>query len=354
MRPVRSARLPLLLFASIFAAAACARGPSTEATDVPAQVPTPRDDARSNEPLEATTPVWSVAFAPSETTTRGKVNGKASVTAANAKDAIPTSRRVISRAPMPSRRSTTPFIADPLIDFRADAGEKTSRFCGGCHDIALLVDGAMDAPIEPDDVRAHAGIGCKTCHGIVSTRVDGNGSYELSAEPIPVPVQGDPNSIAVHKKGAASSVLRTNALCVSCHRAFLHEGTGNAHFLIGQDDVTPWQQSAYAGSRVHFLDEEVPMQDCRGCHMPRERAERNDPAAKNGTIASHRFVGAHTWLAAMRGDEKNLALAKAMLEGAASIDIAAVIGEGGRRSLPADGAPVKPGEHIVIDVALRK
>ncbi len=353
MRFDRSARLTSVLVASLLAAGACARGPSTEATDVPAQAPTTKDEPRSAEPLRVTKPVSSLAFAPAETTIRGAVKGKHLADGGECEGCHSDVAAGFQASAHALASFNNPIYRGSIDRFRADAGNKTSRFCGGCHDIALLVDGGMDVAVEPSDNRAHAGIGCKTCHGIVAARIDGNGSYELSADPIPVPVQGDAQSIVVHKAGAASSVLRTNALCVSCHRAFLHEGTGNAHFLIGQDDVTPWQQSAYAGSRVHLLDEEVPMQDCRGCHMPRERADRNDPAAKNGTIASHRFVGAHTWLAAMRGDEKTLALTRTMLEGAVSIDIAAVIAADGKRALPADGAPVKAGERLTIDVALR-
>lgn len=345
--------LPLVLVASLFAAGACARGPSTETTEVPAPVTIPKDEPHAAGPIGLTTPVWSAAFAPSEMTLRGKARGKHFADAGECEGCHADAAAAFQTSAHAFASFNNPIYRGSIDRFRADAGNEPSRFCGGCHDISLLVDGAMDAAIEPTDMRAHAGIGCKTCHGIVSTRVDGNGSYELSGEPIPIPTQGDPDSVVVHKKAAVSSVLRTNGLCVSCHRAFLHPGTGNAHFLIGQDDVTPWQQSAYAGSTAHLVDEEVEMQDCRGCHMPRERAERNDPAAKNGTIASHRFLGAHTWLAAMRADEQTLARVQAMLQGAVSIDVAAVIGEGGRRFLPADGAAIKAGEHIVIDVALR-
>jgi len=344
------------LLAAILGAGACARGPSTETTEVaaPVSIPkAPKNETRSNEPLAVTKPVWSVAFAPSETTVRGHVKGKQLADAGECEGCHADVAAGFQVSAHAFASFNNPIYRGSIDRFRADAGEKTSRFCGGCHDISLLVDGAMDSKIEPTDSRAHAGIGCRTCHGIVNARVDGNGSYELSGDPIAVPVQGDPKSIVVHKQSAATSVLRTNALCVTCHRAFLHEGTGNAHFLIGQDDATPWQQSAYAGSTAHFIDEEVPLQDCRGCHMPREQAERNDPAAKNGTIASHRFLGAHTWLAAMRGDQKTLARMQEQLQGAVSIDIAAIIGEGGKRSLPADGAAIKAGEHIVIDVALR-
>ncbi|HSN99684.1 MAG TPA: hypothetical protein VLS89_15420, partial [Candidatus Nanopelagicales bacterium] len=72
--------------------------------------------------------------------------------------------------------------------------------------------------------------------------------------------------------------LAGEGLCVACHRAFLGEPTGNPHFLIGQDDITPWQRSAYAGSLTHLLDDPVPEQGCRGCHMPDEPIEQNEVA----------------------------------------------------------------------------
>ena len=353
MRFKPSTCMPFVLAASAFAAAACQRGPSTETIEVPAPAAAPKDELVASGPVGVTSPLWSVAFAPSEMTVRGQAKGKYFADAGECEGCHADAAAAFQTSAHAFASFNNPIYRGSIDRFRTDAGDKPSRFCGGCHDISLLVDGAMDAAIEPTDLRAHAGIGCRTCHGIVTTRVDGNGSYELAGEPIPIPVQGDPNSIVVHKKAAAKDVLRTNALCVSCHRAFLHPGTGNAHFLIGQDDATPWQQSAYAGSTAHYLDEDVPLQDCRGCHMPREKVERNDPAAKNGTLASHRFVGAHTWLAAMRGDDQTLARVQAMLKGAVSIDVASVVGEGGRRFLPADGAAIKPGEHVIIGVALR-
>lgn len=334
-------------------AGACTHGASTENTEVPARVSVPKDEPPPAISLQVKTPTWSAAFAPAETTVRGHISGKKLADVEECEGCHLDVAAGFQTSAHTLASFNNPIYRGSVDRFRADVGEKPSRFCGGCHDISLLVDGAMDAKIEPTDMRAHAGIGCKTCHGIVAVRVDGNASYELSAEPLPVPVQGKPETVALHKKAAGTDILRSNALCVSCHRAFLHEGTGNAHFLIGQDDVTPWQQSAYAGSSAHLLDEEIPRQDCRGCHMPKEVAERNDPGAKDGKIASHRFVGAHTWLAAMRGDEKTMALVQKMLKGSVSIDIAAIVGEGGKRFLPADGATIKAGEHVVVDVALR-
>src|SRR5262249_8713658 len=129
--------------------------------------------------------------------------------------------------------------------FRKDRGNEKSRFCGGCHDVALLVDGAMDQPIPPDDQRAHAGITGKMCPGTVGSRPAGNGSFPLDLGDIPVPAAGDSESVRKHKVRAAPSPLRSAAMCGSCHRAYLDESTGNAHHLAGQDDATPWQRSIY-------------------------------------------------------------------------------------------------------------
>ena len=41
--------------------------------------------------------------------------------------------------------------------------------------------------------------------------------------------------------------------------------------------------------------------------MAREPASRAELGAKHGTLASHRFVGGHTWMAAMRGDTRTVA-----------------------------------------------
>lgn len=242
--------------------------------------------------------------------------------------------------------------------FRAETNAKSSRFCGGCHDIALMVDGAMDeAEIKPEDYRAHAGVSCMSCHSVESVRPDGNGSYTLTTEPLPVPETGNANSLKAHIERAAQPVLKSAGLCIACHRAFLNEGTGNKHFLIGQDDGTPWQRSPYAGSNIHRIDEQsVENKSCRECHMPMEEAPRGDAAAteeQKGKVASHRFAGGHTWLASMRGDSEQLKATQAMLSGAASLDIAVASFGDGRRHLPADGAPIKAGERITLDVVVR-
>jgi hypothetical protein len=91
--------------------------------------------------------------------------------------------------------------------------------------------------------------------------------------------------------------------------------------------------------------------------MERVSSSPAELGAKHGTVASHRFVGGHTWMASMRGDGEQLRLTRAKLEGAASIDIAGarVVTRGtpGPWRLPADGAPVLAGTRLELDVVIR-
>ena len=220
--------------------------------------------------------------------------------------------------------------------------------------MALLVDGAMLGNIEPTDLRAHAGITCRTCHGIAEARADGNASWDLDVSPIPIPKDGDADSILRHRARVGPATLRSASMCSTCHKAFLDASTGNAHHLVGQDDASPWARSAFAGSDGARIDDDVPQKDCRGCHMPRLPATQGDAGAKHGTVASHLFLGGHTWLASMQGDAELVEAAGAFLENRVSLDVAGLRHESGRNELIAS-APVvlARGEHAVVDVALR-
>ena len=234
-----------------------------------------------------------------------------------------------------------PIYRASIDGFRAAGGERASHFCAGCHDPALLVDGAMLAEVAPADPRARAGVTCRVCHGIERATIDGNGSYVLAAVPISIPARDDAASIEEHKRTAALSPLRTDAMCGSCHRAFLSEATGTGHHLASMDDFGAWQRSAYSGSGLDRIDDGVEARACRSCHMPMEAATRGDAAATDGAVASHRFAGGHTWLAAMRGDADQLAAARALLATAATIDVA-----------PVDGT-VEAGDTVTLDVVVR-
>jgi hypothetical protein len=239
---------------------------------------------------------------------------------------------------------------------RADLGKAPSRHCGGCHDMPLLVDGLMtvDAPIPAADLRAQSGVTCRLCHGVQSTTYDGNGSYVWSAASIDAPVIGDAESIARHKQQVTTKV--DTELCVGCHRGFLSPDMTMPVHLSGLEEPGMWRNSAWTGNGMGRIDS-VQKKNCIDCHMERVQVSDAELGAKHGTVASHRFIGGHTWMAGMRDDAEQLKLTRAKLEGVASIDVAGarVIDRGtpGAWHLPADGAPVIPGTRLELDVVIR-
>jgi Tfp pilus assembly protein PilF len=239
---------------------------------------------------------------------------------------------------------------------RASLGKDASRHCGGCHDMPLMVDGLMtgNAPVPPDDLRAHSGVTCRLCHAVQETTHDGNGSYVWNATPLDAPSLDDPGSIARHKQQVTTKV--DTELCVGCHRGFLSPDMQMPVHLTGIDEPGAWRNSAYTGNGLAQIDQ-VERQNCLDCHMERVPSSPDELGAKQGTVASHRFVGGHTWMASMRGDAEQLRLTRAKLEGAASIDVAGARvvtgGKPGAWHLPADGAPVIAGTRLELDVVIR-
>lgn len=247
---------------------------------------------------------------------------------------------------------SNPIYRAVIDAFRKAKGNRASQFCGGCHDIALQTDGALARAVTGTDLRAHAGVTCQTCHGIESVSRDGNGSYTLSGTPLALPNLHDKASIAAHMRQVSRRRL-SDRLCVSCHRSFLSAATGNATHLVGMDDFNAWQSSGFGGNGAVRVDKLRP-RTCIGCHMKKEKAVLGDRAADaQGRVHSHRFLGGHTWLAAMRGDADALRRNQKFLHGIASIDIAAIRDDTGKRTLLADGAPATPGRTLTADVVVR-
>jgi tetratricopeptide (TPR) repeat protein len=339
-------------FLAIAALAAAALGGACSAPAPPAPAPVVGDPAPAARP-EARLPRPGERFAPAQVTTDDAVTGTALTETEGCAGCHAQAAADWRASPHAFGSFNNPIYRVVVDRFRAEVGDDASRFCGGCHDVALLVDGAMSRDVAPSDPRAHGGVACRVCHGIEAARPDGNGSYALTGAPIPIPRDGDDASLQAHKARMALAPLRTAAMCGSCHRSFLSPETGNPAHLTGQDELGAWERSAYAGSDAARIDPGVPRAECRTCHMPLEDAPLGDAAARGGKVHSHRFAGGNTWLAAMRGDEAQLRAVQGVLRSAASLDVAVATSQDGAKTLPADGAPVRPGEAITLDVVVR-
>ncbi|EDM80854.1 Tetratricopeptide repeat protein [Plesiocystis pacifica SIR-1] len=257
-----------------------------------------------------------------------------------------------------------PIYRASIARFReAEGGPEASRFCAGCHDPALLVDGVMDTPGSlAKDPRAHVGVACRGCHGVAESRPDGNGSYTLASAAMVLPSDADggaPGELGAHRRAVTRGAARDQ--CGACHRAFVGVETGHPHHLGGTDELGPWRDSSYSGSRLR-LDTPVDEADCVDCHMattteadPAIAALDEAAADAQGRFVSHRFLGGHSYLAAMRDDPQTLAQIQAFLSDVASVDVAAVKLDGQAALLGRGLSPeaLALGGELRVDVVVR-
>ncbi|MCA9668670.1 MAG: tetratricopeptide repeat protein [Myxococcales bacterium] len=197
---------------------------------------------------------------------------------------------------------------------KSPAGSKRN-FCGGCHDPALMLSGKMAAADfssdkVADDRLAHVGVTCMTCHGIAKASTDGNASYTLDTSAVPIPKKGDKASLKAHLARVGGKALRMPSLCASCHVGFLSKRSGHAASVTGLDEHGNWRRSGYAGNKLTRLDR-VEAKTCVGCHMKKVKG-----------LASHRFAGGHSALAAAIGSAEQLAAVRAMVKSAARVNVA--------------------------------
>ncbi len=259
------------------------------------------------------------------------------------------------------------FYAASVDLTRKHRGNKTSRWCAGCHDPSLLLAGATAATIDPlvdkDDVKTHPragdGIGCLVCHSITEGARTGGGGYLLRYTGLfKEPDAKDPKSVAAHKAAMKTKTTESPELCGSCHKVSLHADVNGKRWLRGQNDFDGWEQGPYGfgGAKTAGLvyAPEVEAKRCQDCHMPYETAKKGDLAGKlvdgEKKLRSHRFLAANTALATFAHDADTLALQQAALRDVVRVDVFAV-----RRGLayaPVETAKLVPGEHVAFDVVV--
>jgi len=125
------------------------------------------------------------------------------------------------------------------IEYMQDvAGVKSSKWCAGCHDPALLFSGMFDTPIRQieNTPAAQAGLSCMMCHSIVEVKSTmGQGDFvleypklhELAASENPVMralhdfmVKVNPEP---HRRTFLKPFMReqTAEFCSGCHKVHL-------------------------------------------------------------------------------------------------------------------------------------
>src|SRR5579864_5593357 len=237
------------------------------------------------------------------------------------------------------------------IEYMQDvAGVRSSKWCAGCHDPALLYSGLFDTPIKQivNRPEARAGLGCLMCHSIVEVKSTmGQGDFfleypklhELAASENPLVrklhdfvVRLNPEP---HRRTFLKPFMRsqTAEFCSACHKVHLDVPVDRYRWIRGFNEYDNWQASGISGQGARsFYYPKSPM-NCADCHMP--LVVSKDDGNLNGYVHSHRFPGANTAVPMANQDEAQYELAKKFLQDKQlSVDIFAISPAGKESTAP--------------------
>jgi tetratricopeptide (TPR) repeat protein len=186
-------------------------------------------------------------------------------------------------------------------------GNEYARHCEGCHNPIALVSGSITKGVSQKRPTDDDGITCSVCHSIQSVDRRGTGSYVLAQPAVMVDEAGKPMygkvsdaEILAHLDRHSAAVMKpfykTTDFCGACHKAALPRQLNDYKWQRAIFLSDEWQNSSFAKqSPLPFYSKPV-VSTCQTCHMMREGLSLPDPGAKNGTLASHRWLGANTLL----------------------------------------------------------
>jgi cytochrome c-type biogenesis protein CcmH/NrfG len=227
------------------------------------------------------------------------------------------------------------------IEYMQDTiGTKPSKWCGGCHDPAVLYSGLMDTPIKEIVHRpeAQAGLGCMMCHSIANVKSTmGQGDFyleyprlhELAATQNPVAralhdflVRLNPEP---HRRVFLKPFMRnqTAEFCSSCHKVHLDVPVNHYRWIRGFNEYDNWQASGVSGQGARSFYYPAKPAQCADCHMPLTPSK--DQGNINGFVHSHRFPAANTALPVANEDSEQLKITESFLKDKiVSVDIFAL------------------------------
>ena len=201
-------------------------------------------------------------------------------------------------------------------------GIEASKWCGGCHDPAILQSGMMDRPIAEivDTEEAQTGLSCTACHMISSIQSSmGQGDYEITVPPLhglatsdnpllnkvhDMLVKLDPEP---HRRTFIKPFFENESspeFCASCHKVHLDVPVNSYRWIRGFNAYDNWQASGVSGYGARSFYYPPEPQNCLDCHMPMVGSD--DAGNHDGLIRSHRFAAANTALPTANGDAEQL------------------------------------------------
>ena len=243
-------------------------------------------------------------------------------------------------------------------------GIQPSKWCGGCHDPAILLNGVMDKPIRENlhTPAAQAGLACTACHSIERVKdTMGNSGYVIKYPPLHDIAASDNPIIRnlhnylirldpePHKKSFLKPFHRENTaeFCSTCHKVHLDEPVNNFRWVRGFNDYDQWQKSgvSHQGALSFYYPETA--KKCVDCHMP--LVDSTDAGNIDGKVHNHRFPAANTALPFVNQHPDQLkAVTDFLQDEVVTLDLFA---DGA--PLPTDGVEIARDVSTRIDVVVR-
>jgi tetratricopeptide (TPR) repeat protein len=202
------------------------------------------------------------------------------------------------------------------------AGVTSSKWCGGCHDPAVLQSGMMDTPIVKimHTPEAQAGLTCTACHMISSVHSTmGNGDYQITVPPLHNLATSDNLLLTSlhdflvrlnprpHRRTFIQPFFRgamAPRLCSACHKVHLDVPVNHYRWLRGFNEYDNWQASGVSGFGARSFYYPPQPRACTDCHMPQVASD--DAGNRHGLVHSHRFAAANSALPTANKDDVQL------------------------------------------------
>jgi tetratricopeptide (TPR) repeat protein len=144
---------------------------------------------------------------------------------------------------------------------------------------------------------------CHSIQGVNSTK--GNGSYVMGIPavmtdakgnriPGEVPYQEILNHTDRHVRAVMQSLYLSPRFCSACHKANLPAPLNRFKFINAFSTYDEWQSSKFSHQSPLNFYHAPSVTTCQDCHMPRVPIQRVDYGAKDGMLASHRWLAGNT------------------------------------------------------------
>lgn len=257
----------------------------------------------------------------------------------------------------------TPWYTRNVNLLTQERGVEFTRHCEGCHNPTALVSGSLTKGSTVDRKFDEDGVTCSVCHSIQKTDTRGTGSYVLAQPAVLVdengaPVYGEVSDRAIlthldrHSKAVMKDFYRTSEFCSACHKAALPRQLNEYKWQRAIFLYDEWQQSSFSKqSPLPFYTKDS-VSTCQTCHMPREELTLSDSGAKDGKLASHRWIGANTMMAKIYNYDTQYDKTVAFLRNNVfNIDIFGVEKNGGTMVAPLGTEPVTIARGDTITVS---